>query len=165
MQRLFVLALAMVAFMAACSDDDDSATGADAPPEAQDQSSPGSDDGAATGGGGHPIGIATVDGAQYTLVADLQCLVAIDAANQISISGTVEGNASDDLVEWAYSWDGDDGINEFSINIDEETEFSTFGDVQFSEPQVNGQSVSASGMVQPMIGEPVEASFEIDCAA
>lgn len=123
------------------------------------------DDGAAAAASGaDPVGTATIDGAQYTIVASLQCLVALEQANQISISGDVEAYVSDEPFEWQYGWDSDDGINEFSITLgeDPDDEYWAFG--TFSDPQVNGESVSASGTVMSGV-DTFDASFEIDCAS
>ncbi|MGK2928139.1 MAG: hypothetical protein ACSLFO_01020 [Acidimicrobiales bacterium] len=164
--------VALVA-LGACGDDDDAiADAAGDPAESSDddaESPSGSDDGdsgdATSEDGGDPVGTATIDGTAYTVIADLQCLVAIDEANQISISGTVQENPSEERVEFSYAWDSDDDVNEFRINVSDEVEYFTFdGQADFGEPQVDGKTVTASGMLLPNIGELAEASFEIDCA-
>jgi hypothetical protein len=112
--------------------------------------------------GDDPVGTATIDGTDYTVVASLQCLVALDQANQISISGDVVEYESDSPVEWNYAWDSDDGVNEFSLRVgdDRDEEYSAMDGL--SEPEVNGESVTASGAVQ-LDGESFDASFTIDC--
>lgn len=115
--------------------------------------------------GGDPVGTATIDGTEYTIVASLQCLVALDQANQISISGDVEEYESDAPYEWQYDWDSDDGFNEFSITVGDapEDEYRAMG--TFSDPEVDGETVRASGTVLRGGVDSFDASFEIDCAS
>ena len=160
---LFVILSLLVAACGGGSDGDGSDTGDET---ANTGGSNQTDDGGASGSsdGGDPVGTATIDGIEYTIVGSLQCLVALDQANQISISGDVEEYESSAPYEWQYDWDSDDGYNEFSITLGDDMadEYRGFG--TFSDPQVSGDSVSASGTVTNGT-DTLDASFEIDCAS
>ncbi len=167
---ILIVILSLVA--GACGSDGDN-EGSDTVAGAADDtdSTSGSDDQAEGGGssestaGGDPVGTATIDGTDYTIVASLQCLVALDQANQISISGDVEEYESNEPYEWQYDWDSDDGYNEFSIRVgdDPADEYRAMG--TFSDPVVDGESVTASGTVLREGVDSLDASFEIDCAS
>ena len=174
MVLVLIVVLSLVA--AACgSDDSGDEDGSDTVAGAVDTSD---DSGDSSGGdgevddggssvaaaGGDPVGTATIDGTDYTIVASLQCLVALDQANQISISGDVEEYVSDDPFEWQYGWDSDDGINEFSITLGDEPDDEYWAMGTLSDPQVNGESVTASGTVMSGV-DTFEASFQIDCSS
>lgn len=167
MRRLYLCTIVALLAVGACGDDDTADGGADPSQTTRESetSAPGGGDDDATVDGGEPTGTATIDGTDYTIVASLQCLVALDQANQISISGEVAEYESEDPVQWSYSWDSDDGVNEFDLTASDELEYTTFNVPEWDEPQVAGTSVSASGTVSSPTGAPVEASFEIDCAA
>jgi hypothetical protein len=167
-RRTTICIVFAVAALGACGGDDQSADPSGPDPatnETPSESTVGegnADDGSDSASGDNPIGRATIDGTEYTIVASLQCLVAVEQANQISISGDVEEYESDSRAEWSYSWDSDDGVNEFRITVGDDPLTDQYRG-SLSDPEVDGQSVTVSGILQAGV-EPFDASFEIDCA-